>query len=96
MNRYNHPVKNSLNFRHPSKGWEFPGVRYDEWSFISTVYSAGPYKRSGFVKLKAAGIGKNLSGLRVQVSVGSYKRSGFVKLKAQCIKKNFVHFVFNK
>jgi len=24
MNRNNHPVKNSLNFRHPSAGWEFP------------------------------------------------------------------------
>ncbi len=24
MNKNNHPVKNSLNFRHPSGGWEFP------------------------------------------------------------------------
>jgi len=58
MNRNNHPVKNSLNFRHPSGGWEFPAFGTMSGLSSSIAYSVGSYKRSGFVKLNAQCIKK--------------------------------------
>jgi len=54
MHKYNHPVKNSLNFRHPSGGWEFPVFGTMSGCPSSIVYCVSSSKRSGFVKLKSS------------------------------------------